>query len=70
MYNMSVEYNCPKELAENITTMNWKESPKVPLRLAISLPLPRQAVMEQLPVTAAEYSEHKPFVWQFQQAAG
>lgn len=41
------------------TIMNWRESPKVPLRLAISMPLPRLTVMELMPVTAAE---HKPFV--------
>lgn len=64
MNNMSVNYNFPKELAESIvqTIINWKASPKVPLRLAISMPLPRLTVMELLPATAAEQSEHKPFV--------
>lgn len=41
------------------TIMNWKESPKVPLWLAISMPLLRLTDMELMPVTAAE---HKPFV--------
>lgn len=47
--------------------MNWKESLKVPLQLAISMPLPGLTVVELMPVTAAE---HKPFVWQLQQALG
>lgn len=61
MYNISVNHNFPEELAESIvqTIMNCKRSPKVPLRLAISMPLPRLTVMELMPVTAAE---HKPFV--------
>lgn len=52
MYNMSVNYSFLKELGESLTTMYWKESPKVPLRLAISMPLPRLAVIELMPVTA------------------
>lgn len=70
MYDMSVNYSFPKELGEYLTTKNWKESPKVPLRLAISAPIPRQEVMELMPATAAGFSLHKPFVWQFLQARG
>ena len=47
-----------------------KENLKVPLKLAISLLLPRLTVMVLIPVTATEHSEHKPFVWQFLPARG
>lgn len=57
-----VNYSFPKELAEYLTTKKWKESPKVPLRLTISAPVPRQEVMELKPATAAQFSLHKPFV--------
>lgn len=34
----------------------------MPRRLAISMALPRLMLTELMLVTAAEYSEHKPFV--------
>lgn len=55
MYKKSVNYNFRKELTESAvqTIMNWKESPKVPLRLAISMQLPRLTVMEVMSVAVA-----------------
>lgn len=68
MYNMYDNYMFPNEFAESFQAkMNYKESPKVPLGLAISMGLPRLTVMELIPVATAE---HKPFVWQFQPAWG
>ena len=47
---MFVNYTFPEELEESLNTINDKESPKVPLRLAIITPIPGLEVIELMPV--------------------